>query len=950
MRLTDHNHNHDRPPTHGSRPGSRTPITAYGPQLTPLQPSSTGDTLVRVASTTGASLSMNSTTPTRRVSDSPEPIRVLFVDTTETTARAATAVFDAEFDIRTQIAPSDDDDIESRLESVDCVVTEHGPEANNKQSALQAIRATDSDLPVIVFSTVRDEDSIERALSAGATDFVRIDADDAGYWMLATRISALVASGRAGKATASADHPLDAVLVGSSVLDESLTFTAVSASHAALHGEQRDRLLGASWTVLFPDDATAVLESIARRARSRGTAVGEVATLDGERTFPALVSLARVREMFVCTVFDQSWREGGRSERSERSGESDESEDAEREQTGVATAGKTGSITLGFERALHGIETLANTRVEPDESGIQEFCTTIIDTVETGSRHDSGRSTTATTTVAAVYRYDEETDTLRRQATTRAGGFDRTVSLEERTLPLCRAFLDREPVFVADLQASPLSTVADLRRARGLVSPVGSHGVLVVGVRESGVQTRSRPVPDASADGTPTLTPLDHAFVRLVSATAGTVLDRVDTKRELNSCAEHLDDASESVDSLTERLELVCTVARAISTAWTRGELETRVCESVAASDCYAIARIAALDSVGETIRDRAWAGTEPTALESPDASVDVLVDEREPMAWTLQSLEPCTHRRLLSEPGSVDQHWRQTAVSQGIRAVTAVPLVFRERSYGGLAVYSERPTAFDADERQLIVDLGAWVAQASNAIEMRTALVGRGEVELEFRLRGEAIEFLEWARETGGSVEFETSVSQPDGSIRGFFTIENPSEEAILELAARSPSVSDTRLVTTHGDRQLFECTLTEETLIARLLEYGVVPRRISATEEAGRLVVSLPAQTDVREFVEFVGRLYPDSTLVRRREREVDARPGYGFRAELESTLTARQLEALETAFVSGYFEVPRETSGATVAEMLGITQPTLNTHLRVAERKLLELVFAREEDAGR
>ncbi|OIB57561.1 bacterio-opsin activator domain-containing protein [Natrialba sp. SSL1] len=904
---------------------------------------------------------MNSTTPTRRAPDSPEPIRVLFVDTDERTARAATAVFDAEFGIHAQVASSTDDDaFAERLEVIDCVVTGHSPSTSSDRSPLRAVRAVDSDLPVVVFSTVRDEERIEHALSAGATDFVRIDADDAGYWTLGARISALVGSERVDEDTARAGRPSDTALVGSSVLDESLTFTAVSASHAALHDKRRASLVGHSWTGVFPDDETTVLESVAQRARTRGSAVGSVTALRSAQRFPALVSLVRVRAAFVCTVFDQSWREGGRGMGEERregeegEGDGDGDGDRVREQTVRPTDGEVGRTTHGIERALLGIESLANTRVGPDESGTREFCETIVDTVESGSRPGRGQSvtaTTATTTVAAVYCYDEESDALRRQATTRAGEFDRTVSLVAQTLPLSRAFLDREPVFVAGLQRGTPTTVTDPRRACGLVTPIGSHGVLIAGVHESAAQRRSQSTSGPDGDETPRLTALDRAFVRLVGATAGTVLDRVAAKRDLDACETDLDAATESVDSLTETIELVCAVARAISTAWTRGELETRVCDSLIASERYTVARIAALDSAGETVtvRDRAWAGAQQE-LESPDASVDALVDEGEPMASTLRTLEPCTHRRLLSDPGAIDQHWRQTAVSQGIRAVLAVPLVFRERSYGGLAVYSEQPTAFDTDERRLIADLGMWVAQASNAIETRTALVGHSEVELEFRLRGPDIELLEWARETGGTVEFETAVSRPDGSIRGFFTVENATEETILELAARSPSVSDAQLVTTHGDRQLFECTLTEETLVARLLEYGVVPRRISAgeeaSEEAGRLVVSLPAQTDVREFVEFVSRLYPDSTLVRRREREGDARPGYGFRAELESVLTARQHEALETAFVSGYFDIPRETSGAAVAEMLEITQPTFNTHLRVAERKLLELVFARDE----
>jgi len=41
-------------------------------------------------------------------------------------------------------------------------------------------------------------------------------------------------------------------------------------------------------------------------------------------------------------------------------------------------------------------------------------------------------------------------------------------------------------------------------------------------------------------------------------------------------------------------------------------------------------------------------------------------------------------------------------------------------------------------------------------------------------------------------------------------------------------------------------------------------------------------------------------------------------------------------------GYFEWPRENSGEEVADCLGITQPTVNKHVRLGEQKLFDLFF--------
>jgi len=69
---------------------------------------------------------------------------------------------------------------------------------------------------------------------------------------------------------------------------------------------------------------------------------------------------------------------------------------------------------------------------------------------------------------------------------------------------------------------------------------------------------------------------------------------------------------------------------------------------------------------------------------------------------------------------------------------------------------------------------------------------------------------------------------------------------------------------------------------------------------------------------------------------ERVGEFRRPYGA---LTGELTDRQHEALATAFELGYFEVPREASLAEVADALGCTESTASTHLRKAERALVD-----------
>ncbi|WP_436926694.1 helix-turn-helix domain-containing protein [Halosimplex amylolyticum] len=67
------------------------------------------------------------------------------------------------------------------------------------------------------------------------------------------------------------------------------------------------------------------------------------------------------------------------------------------------------------------------------------------------------------------------------------------------------------------------------------------------------------------------------------------------------------------------------------------------------------------------------------------------------------------------------------------------------------------------------------------------------------------------------------------------------------------------------------------------------------------------------------------------------------------LAQRLTDRQREVLVTAYRSGYFQRPRERTGAEVAAQLGISPSTFSQHLRAAQRKLLCALFEEDSPAG-
>jgi len=128
-----------------------------------------------------------------------------------------------------------------------------------------------------------------------------------------------------------------------------------------------------------------------------------------------------------------------------------------------------------------------------------------------------------------------------------------------------------------------------------------------------------------------------------------------------------------------------------------------------------------------------------------------------------------------------------------------------------------------------------------------------------------------------------------------------------------------------------------------AEFREHGAVLRTITVDGEQLTVGVELPASRSLREFTKMFESRFPGATLVARREHDRPIQTVQGLRDEITEALTDRQLEALKTAYYSGFFEWPRDSSGQEVAAILDVSQPTFNRHLRATEQKLFAALFA-------
>jgi len=190
--------------------------------------------------------------------------------------------------------------------------------------------------------------------------------------------------------------------------------------------------------------------------------------------------------------------------------------------------------------------------------------------------------------------------------------------------------------------------------------------------------------------------------------------------------------------------------------------------------------------------------------------------------------------------------------------------------------------------------------------------------------------------------LQYEGSVPQSQDESLLFFSVDGISTEAVEAAAAELCSIQRLRTITEHDSRTLYEASVSGATLATTLVDCGVVPTRIETDGIRQQATVTLPESTSVRAVMERLKAEYPSATVVSRQPRDGGPQTRETFQTQLREALTDRQEETLRTAYFARYFDSPRGSTGTEIGDALGISQPTVNYHLRAALRTLLGLLF--------
>lgn len=433
----------------------------------------------------------------------------------------------------------------------------------------------------------------------------------------------------------------------------------------------------------------------------------------------------------------------------------------------------------------------------------------------------------------------------------------------------------------------------------------------------------------------------DRAFAESLASTAEValrMLDREATLRERDLELTRQRTRLDRIEAINERKR---NIEQILVRADAREEIERGVCEQLVGIDWIEFAWIGESSVAIDEVTPRVWAGDHDDYLEAVTIALDSRANE--PTGRTVASREGTAVENVVHE--NRDRQWRREALDRGFQSVLSIPLVYDEYVYGALTVYADRPSAFDDVARSVFAELGETIAYAINAIETKRALLTDSVTELDIVMNDTDELLSSIARRGEFQIDLQTVVPRSSGASTIFFTVPDTAPSTVTEAAASIEAVESIRLIAERESDSLFEVVVPESTIAATLVDHGGVLQTITTDGDQARFVVELSRGADVRSFVRMLQRKHPGTELVARRDRERSVRNRREFRGELRDRLTDRQLRALETAYYSGFFEWPRESTGEEVAESLGISQPTFNRHFRTAERKLFTLLFDEE-----
>jgi predicted DNA binding protein len=139
--------------------------------------------------------------------------------------------------------------------------------------------------------------------------------------------------------------------------------------------------------------------------------------------------------------------------------------------------------------------------------------------------------------------------------------------------------------------------------------------------------------------------------------------------------------------------------------------------------------------------------------------------------------------------------------------------------------------------------------------------------------------------------------------------------------------------------DTLMAQITLYERSPLVKIADSGGNLNRASITPSGISADVSLRRDQDTQEFVDRIQTHFSNASVSAHRDNDTGSAESVS--SPLDG-LTDAQLRVLQTAWRSGYFEVPRRANTSDIGDALDISQSRVSQQLRTGLGNVLELLL--------
>jgi PAS domain S-box-containing protein len=523
---------------------------------------------------------------------------------------------------------------------------------------------------------------------------------------------------------------------------------------------------------------------------------------------------------------------------------------------------------------------------------------------------------------SAVYLFDPDENHLEPAASSQAmrtvHGPLPSVHTDGRDLT-SYAFVENDARFLADVHDADRLTnpATDLRSAAYI--PLGSHGVFVAGSTDVGVFDE-----------------VTRELADLLAATAEAAFDRVDRESQLREQDRELQRRNDQLTALDRINETIREIDQALVRAETREGIDHTVCERLTAEGRFRFAWIGTVDTASDTVTPEAWAGIDQGYLDS--RSIPVADDGVDPAGRVAATGEVTHVSNVATDLRAAP--WRKDAIARDFLSVLSIPLEYNDLSYGVLTVYADTPEAFDDTIQSVLEELGETIASAISASERKRALLTTSTTRVEYAVTDPSFVLTRLAAAADCTLTYEGGVQQTDEGNSVFVTVSDAGLDDVVDATADCRQIDDAQPIRGGDTGGVLRLQLSEPFLATELADHGAVLRSATATGSGTDLSIDISGGVAVRHVTEFLRERFRDVDLTSKQTREQTS--AHGFYASILDRLTDRQLEVVETAYYSGFFESPRSASGEAVADSLGVSPQAVYQHIRTVQRKLFDALI--------